>query len=102
MSGFNLSDYLVSHKSKSCLPMVPRIMCKDGFSLSVQCNSGSYCKPREDFSDFYWEVEVGFPSAAPDFIWQYAEDFDNPTDTVYPYVPVGLVEELILSHGGIS
>ena len=97
----NLSNYLVANKGTGVFPMVPRIKCKDGFSLPVQCSSGSYCKPREDHSDFYWEVEVGYPSAEPENIMSYAEEPYKPTQTVYGYVPIDLVEELIEIHGGI-
>ena len=98
----NLSNYLVSNKGEGAYPMVPRIKCVDGFSLSVQCNSGSYCNPREDYSDFYYKVEVGFPSDVPENIMSYAENYENPTETVYGYVPIELVEELIEMHGGIA
>ena len=104
MNEFNLSDYLVARKSKEDkrLPMIKRITCKDGFSLSVQCNEVNYCSPRVDRSDFYYEVEVGYPSEKPDFIMGYAEDPDKPTETVYGYVPIELVQKLIESHGGVN
>ena len=99
-----LSNWLVKNKEqdRSCYPMVPCIICEDGFSLSVQCNSGSYGAPREDYSDFYWQGEVGYPSEKPDFIMGHCENPHRPTDTIYPYVEIELVEQLILQHGGIS
>ena len=36
-----------------------RIKCADGFSMSVQANSGAYCSPRSDNAASYDEVEVG-------------------------------------------
>jgi hypothetical protein len=33
---------------------------------------------------------------------EYAEDPDNPTNTVYGFVPIELVEQLIENHGGIK
>ena len=103
MSEFNLSDYLVSQKETGVsFPVVKRIYCNDGFNLSVQCNSASYCWPREDHSTFYLTVEVGFPSDKPELIMSYAEDPEKPTKTVYGYVPVELVQQLIESHGGIK
>ncbi len=33
-------------------------------------------------------------------IFGYAEDPDNPTETVYGYVPVGVVQALAAKHGG--
>ena len=103
MNDFNLSDYLVANKdNKEDYPMVPRIRCADGFHMSVQCNSANYCKPREDRSDFYYMVEVGFPSSKPELIMNYAENSDKPTKSIYGYVPIELVQELIELHGGVA
>ena len=33
---------------------------------------------------------------------EYVEDYDNPTYTVYAYVPVEVVQEVIEKHGGIK
>ena len=83
---------------------LPRIVCEDGFRLSVQAGELLYCSPRIDAGP--WSaVEVGFPSARPEpwAEWlEYCEDPDRPTNTVYGYVPLTLVEALIESHGGPS
>ena len=84
----------------SHFPFAKRITCKDGFSLSVQATHGAYCSPRENLGPWY-EVEVGFPSSEPELIMSYAEQPEKPTDTVYGYVPIELVEQLIELHGGI-
>lgn len=77
----------------------PRITCKDGFSLSVQVNQFAYCRPRNDHGP--WDqCEVGFPSAEPELIMGFAGTPEDPTGTVYSYVPVELVEQLIELHGG--
>jgi hypothetical protein len=100
-------------------PVDNRITCADGFSLSVIAGAGYYCKPRpsllsdlpddlvsdapRDHPGPYMAVEVGFPSARPEPWSEWAqrvEDEDNPTGTVYGYVPVQMVRDLILSHGG--
>jgi hypothetical protein len=81
---------------------LPRIACEDGFSLSVQAGRYLYSTPREDRGP-WTHVEVGFPSAQPEpwADWKtYAEDSAVPTNTVYSYVPLELVEALIASHGG--
>lgn len=124
----------------------PRIVCKDGFSLSVQASDGMYCHPRINRSSNYSEVEVGYPSARPPETWKKYFDGewqqkgflgslariwekrsniwwalkegkkgigrftlkyntslkDNATMSVYGYVPVKLVNELIEFHGGID
>ena len=77
------------------------IVCIDGFSISVQASSRHYCQPRETGANEYQLVECGYPNQAPDFILEYAEDIEQPTETVYGYVPVGLVNKLIDSHGGV-
>jgi hypothetical protein len=79
-----------------------RIVCKDGFSISVQATKYAYCYPRVTGSDYYEEVECGFPSAAPEGILEYAENPDNYTETVYGYVPIHKVERLVESHSGID
>ena len=79
----------------------PRIYCKDGFNLSVQVGENLYCAPRRNHGP-YRECEVGYPSADPELIAEYAQDPAYLTNTVYPYVPVELVEQLIELHGGIK
>ena len=96
---FNLNEYFRNNR----LPhgLVKRIECADGFSISVQGHDGAYCLPRidDEWGDMeYSHVECGFPSAEPEFIMDYVEDDNNPTDTVYGYVPVDLVEALIDLH----
>lgn len=80
----------------------PRIVCKDGFSMSVQAGFYLYSTPRADIrSGDYEEVEIGFPSEKEDLICEYAECPGDYTETVYPYVPVEIVEQVIEKHGGM-
>lgn len=79
----------------------PRVKCKDGFEISIQASFSHYCNPRKTFTGPYDEVELGFPSEADSLIDDYAEDMDEPTVTVYGYVPIDIVEKLIEKHGGI-
>jgi len=93
-----VQDYL-SHKPPGYLH--DPVLCADGFRVSTQASNGHYCEPREDTGPWS-QVELGFPSADPgEVIRAYAEDPAQPTDTVYPYVPIELVEALIAQHGGI-
>lgn len=80
----------------------PRIVCKDGYSVSVQASGFHYCKPRVDGADKYESVELGFPNREDPLINDYAEDYGDLTRTVYGYVPVEVVNELIEKHGGIA
>lgn len=77
------------------------IVCVDGFTISVQAGFGMYSIPRINGADEYTKVELGFPSEADELIMDYAEDPDDPTETVYGYVPIEIVNELIEKHGGI-
>lgn len=104
-----LNDHLMSQRDIndpditediSLPPVSKRIQCVDGFSLSVQASMCAYCSPRSNIGPWY-EVEVGFPSAEPELIMQHAEEPSIPTETVYPYTPIELVEQLIELHGGI-
>ncbi len=96
------------------------ITCVDGFKLSVIAGPGAYCTPKPElipsipayvydgtvdptYDGPYTHVEVGFPSQRPEpwSEWsQYAEEPGEPTQTVYGYVPLQLVQELVNTHGG--
>ena len=86
----------------------PKLVCKDGFTMSVQAGESLYSSPR-DVADKYEQAEVGFPSSPEPLIVKYAEDWEvegdddqHLCDTVYPYVPVELIDEVIHKHGGID
>ena len=80
----------------------PRLLCNDGFSISVQASKFHYCIPRLDGAQDYEAVELGYPSMEDELINEYAEDDWNYTGTVYGYVPIEVVEKLIEKHGGIK
>jgi hypothetical protein len=50
--------------------MRPLIYCKDGVTLSVQGSETHYCSPRMSFRDYYYEMEVGYPSIRPPDNWE--------------------------------
>lgn len=104
-----------------------RVECVDGFSVSVIAGGGTYCTPRPmlcayPYSDGmcnsmltyvgevtctypgpYTHVEVGYPSEVPEpwEIWsEFVEDPEEPTSTIYAYVPVEDVRALVALHGG--
>lgn len=79
----------------------PRVFCKDGFNISIQANRTAYCRPRENDLVDYESVELGYPNKLDDLIADYAEVFGT-TGTVFGYVPVNLVNELLEKHGGID
>ena len=87
---------------------LPHIVCEDGFSMSVQVGYSLYSTPKK-VAKRYSAVEIGYPSEHEPLIEEYAEftPFDEDeepdyTDTVYPYVPVKLVNKVLKRHGGID
>jgi len=78
-----------------------QVVCADGFTMSVQAHAGAYCIPKMTDAPVYREVEVGFPSRREEFLMPYAEEPDKPTQTVYGWVPVQVVTNVLAKHGGI-
>lgn len=83
-----------------------RIKCKDGISLSVQASRYHYCTPRDNTGP-YTHVEVGFildeneNQVIPPESWRNYSDGEFP-NSVYGYVPLTLVVEFIIDHGGVD
>jgi hypothetical protein len=74
--------------------------CKSGFVVSCQASQTNYSTPRNDAGP-YSQVELGFPNAEEPLIIGYADDPDDPTGTVYGYVPAYVITALIMKHGGL-
>tara|TARA_R110000737_G_scaffold199876_3_gene219515 strand:- start:1763 stop:2074 length:312 start_codon:yes stop_codon:yes gene_type:complete len=81
--------------------MNKRVVCSDGFAMSVQARATSYCSPRRDDAEHYESVEIGYPNRLETLLLHYAEDPENPEGTVYGWVPVSLVTLVIAKHGGM-
>ena len=99
-------DPLMKHMMTSS--RLPHIVCVDGFEMSVQVGYSLYSTPKK-IAKRYSAVEIGFPSEPEELIKEWAEftPFDEDekpdyTDTVYPYVPVGVVDKVLKKHGGID
>lgn len=76
--------------------------CADGFTMSVQATYGHYCRPRVSDATLYEAVEVGYPSEPDALLTPFAECPEgNLTQTVYGYVPVTVVDEVVAKHGGL-
>lgn len=81
---------------------VPPVECADGFKMSVQASAFHYCSPR-DSNGPWCAVEVGFPSERVEQFMPFIDGGDSdPTDTVYGYVPLSTVAEVIAAHGGFA
>ena len=101
---YRISEYLAASRAPRLLDADgsrERLFCKDGFSISVQAGKEFYCAPHEDRADGVFEtVELGLPSSVEEDILPYAESKKAPTKSVYPFVPVEVVEAVIRKHGG--
>lgn len=97
-----VNAYLLQYRDDS-IWVATRIVCADGYSLSVQVHEGAYCAPRDGWGPDWDLAEIGFPSSEPTAeIMAYAEDADEPTQTVYGYVPMPLIDALVELHGGFA
>ena len=72
----------------------------NGVSLSLQVGSGLYCEPRCDDSDVYTEVEIDFVSKQIDLLNPYLGERED--SSIYCYVPVKVVQQIIKSAGGLK
>lgn len=82
---------------------LPRINCKSGLNMSVQASEFNYSSPRKNLLDNleYYEFEIGFPNKVIDCLEEYAEYWDEPTETVYSYVPFHVIQNIIEDNGGM-
>jgi len=78
-----------------------RAICKDGFSLSVQADSGTYCSPRVDNADNYTAVEVGFPSSHEPLLTPYQDGEGDMRESVFAWVPASVIGLVLIKHGGM-
>ena len=118
----NINEFIHKYRTVTEYPYVPNIggkgsmavsrnplvVCKDGFVMSVQCGQSLYSSPR-DVAKRYREVEIGYPSMPEPLIAELAADWevagdDDPRlcNTVYGFVPVKLVDQVLKKHGGID
>lgn len=80
-------------------PVNTRATCPDGWSVSIIAKSGAYCSPRGDRGP-WTHVELGFPTAHEPDLEVYKEPLqERHEDSVFPYVPVEVVEAILVKHG---
>lgn len=98
-----LNDRMSRPLDQAFLQLVPKMKCADGFEMSVQASSGHYCGPRDSIGP-WTEVEVGFPSEKVEALMPYidGDETTEPTQTVYGYVPVKVIVDVINEHGGLA
>ena len=104
----DINEFMRKHRKVTIIngtryqDITPHIVCGDGLKMSVQAGGFLYCSPRVDGASHYDSVEIGFPSERIEEIMEWAEDAKHPTDTVYGWVPVDIVDAVIEKHGGID
>ena len=77
-------------------PIRSRVQCKDGFSLSIQASRFHYCVPRRTLANgCYTHVGAGFVSEYEELLEEYREG------TIYPYVPIEVMDKVLDKHGGL-
>lgn len=93
----HIRNHWIKHKDKKW------VTCKDGFTFS--CLAGEHYKSSPDY-DYecgdYQEWELGYPSQPDNIIMPYIWDINNPTRTIYEYVPTEVVNQLIEKHNGLE
>ena len=97
----DINEYMRCHRS-GIISLARRVSCADGFTMSVQASQYTYCTPRFDNAAHYSHVEIGFPSEQEPDIMEWAESPEDPTGSVYGWVPVEVVEAVIAKHGGYA
>jgi len=108
----NLSEFIIVTTKENEIGYTdtkPRIVCHDGFSISVQAGKGMYSNPRKTAIE-YTELELGYPSEVEELIIKHSDIFpnyskeegDDYTKTIYPYTPIETVKAVIEKHGGIN
>ena len=77
------------------------IWAKDGFNVSVDASKYHYCSPKDSHGPWN-KVEVKYPFKPYLPLRLYADDKKNLTATVYRYVPLDIVCNMLNEHGGID
>jgi hypothetical protein len=91
----------------------PKVVAKDGFSVSMQINNGNYCESINGYGTLghtITSVEFGFPSMNEEMMFQYSEEWGGYDDTDKEFdvtntvgrIPVSVMEEVFEKHGGID
>lgn len=97
--------------ANSMLPVefirLPRVVCADGYSVSIQAGSAFYSWPRENLAPEYGAFELGYQTEREPLLDEWAEeDFRtgeiNYLECIFPFVPVEVVDEVLKKHGGID
>lgn len=98
----NVSDaYRAMYEKRNLGVMIRRpIVCADGFTIEVQASDIHRCTPPTSTGP-WTAVECRNPSGKVPVRWEWWKCGWGPDQApVFEWVPVGIVEALIESHGG--
>jgi len=82
----------------------PRVVCNDGFSISLQIHNGNYCSSENGYRTLghtIETVEFGYPNQDEELLKEYAECPESLTQTV-GRLPIDVAQQIIDKHGGIN
>lgn len=77
----------------------PPFECPDGYTVSIQASKYHYCSPKQNNQAEYYAVELGFPNQIEEELLTFAEEPEDPLDTVYGFVPMAIVCKILTKHG---
>ena len=77
------------------------VICRDGFTFSLQAGPAHYSSPKA-IADYYNTFEIGYPSAEEPLWIKWQEPGNDPTESVYGWVPNEVINAVIEKHGGID
>lgn len=109
---FNLNQWLRDNPGEPCGSRIVvrrfRLLCNDGFHISVQASAVHHCYPRGNTGP-YESVELGFASRRDRGVRKIADGYKytvNPgnleQETICSGAPVAKVESMVRRHGGIA
>jgi len=92
--------YTIPQRERNSNGVFPRLVCADGFSLSVQGGSSNGSSPRADLAtlDKYYAFECAYLSPTDEPL---LEEFSDEHGG-FGYVPKSVILEIIARHGGIQ
>lgn len=99
---YTLEQFIKDTKDSPAGVIRPYIICKDGYTMSVQANSCLYCMPEEDCLEKYNEYEVRGETSKK--IKEFEKWVNNSEDEypLYAYVPEEEIIKLINKHNGLD
>lgn len=95
-----MTDYVNNHLARHPGRVRPRLVCADGFSLSIQAGEGLYSSPPGATTGCT-SVEVGYPER-PDGSGYKPRAFGRFDGAVCGWVPVPVLNRWIKAHGGAN